>query len=182
MPINADQCRSMPINAGSILLDLALIDIDRHWEEVIRSDQNWSTLIGIDRHWDQCQNFDRHWLALIGIGYWSRESCGIIIFTFISKWQKNRETFSLTKDWLLDNQWRQISSCRWVIKQDFFWLDRQTFIVGSSKHLQQNVSFSSDPSLQSSSPSHLKLAGTQRLLSHSNWSGPHVGYAAIYKM
>ena len=54
MPVNTAQCRSMLINAGSILLDLALFGIDRHWSELIR----------IDWHWDQCQNFDRHWSVL----------------------------------------------------------------------------------------------------------------------
>ena len=38
---NADQCRSMRIK------NLALISIDRHW--------------------DQCQNFDRHWALIEGV-------------------------------------------------------------------------------------------------------------------
>ncbi len=87
--LNSDQCRSMPINARSSRIDLALIDIDRHWSTLIDIDRHWSTLIGIDRHWSALiciyinfswsamiaidrhwsplRDIDRHWLALISI-------------------------------------------------------------------------------------------------------------------
>ncbi len=53
MPIIADRCPPIPINARGIL-DLLLIGID----------QNWLAMIVIDRHWDQCHNFDQYWSAL----------------------------------------------------------------------------------------------------------------------
>ena len=75
LPINSSQCRSMPdqgtsktlvmpINAGSILLDPALIRIERNWSELIGIDRNWMTLVSMPEFWS----------TLIGIGHWSRES------------------------------------------------------------------------------------------------------------
>ena len=62
MPLNADHCWSMPINsdqflsthfmnAGSILLDLALIGIERNWSELIDIWINARILNSIERHW-----------------------------------------------------------------------------------------------------------------------------------
>ncbi len=67
IPLNADQCRSMP-DQGIIktcLINSAWSGIDRHWEE----------LIGIDRNWSTLGSMPEFWSALIGIGHWSRESC-----------------------------------------------------------------------------------------------------------
>ncbi len=68
--INA-QCRSMPIKSWHISQCWSMLmnsdqfwyrySVDRHWEELIRIDRQWTALRGIS---DQCYNFDRHWSAL----------------------------------------------------------------------------------------------------------------------
>ncbi len=65
IPIIADQCRSMIINADQWSMP------DWHWSELIGIDQNWSALRGIS---DQCQDFDRHCSAL-GIDRGSPAKC-----------------------------------------------------------------------------------------------------------
>ena len=57
--LNADQCWSIPINAGSEAAWSALIGIERQW--------HWSPLIGIDPYREILIIIDLHWSALIFI-------------------------------------------------------------------------------------------------------------------
>ncbi len=62
IPMNADQCQSMPDQLMFYwCLDPALIDIDRNWEELGGIDRHWSTMIGIERHFGSMPWFWSHW-------------------------------------------------------------------------------------------------------------------------
>ena len=64
MSINADQCRSMPINSYQCR-------IKQNWCFTGALIRHWSAMIGIERHFRSMPWF---WSALIGIGHWLGES------------------------------------------------------------------------------------------------------------
>ena len=67
--INVDQCRSMPIGIDSHWSLLRRIDL--YWEELILIDRQWLAMIFIEPHLDQFLKSDLYWSALIGIRDWS---------------------------------------------------------------------------------------------------------------